>query len=84
MMEEEKLSCKHCKKEGHDEEHCWQLHPNKRPKWSKGNKGKQKVATLIVPTDLGSKSGDEAQITVGLAGKYDDGLDFNNSCYNKR
>jgi hypothetical protein len=24
---EDKLSCKHCKKEGHDEDCCWQLHP---------------------------------------------------------
>jgi hypothetical protein len=26
-MKEGKLSCKHCKKEGHNDEHCWQLHP---------------------------------------------------------
>jgi hypothetical protein len=32
---EEKLSCKHCKKEGHDDDHCWQLHPMKRPRWFK-------------------------------------------------
>jgi hypothetical protein len=32
---EERPSCKHCKKEGHDEDHCWQLHPEKRPKWLK-------------------------------------------------
>jgi hypothetical protein len=32
---EEKPSCKHCKKEGHDEDHCWKLHPKKRPKWFK-------------------------------------------------
>ena len=29
---EEKPSCKHCKKEGHDEDHCLQLNPKKRPK----------------------------------------------------
>jgi hypothetical protein len=28
---EERPSCKHCKKEGHDEDHCWQFHPKKRP-----------------------------------------------------
>jgi hypothetical protein len=22
----EKLTCKHCSKEGHDEDHCWKLH----------------------------------------------------------
>jgi hypothetical protein len=32
---EEKLSCKNCKKEGHYDDHCWQLHPEKRPKWFK-------------------------------------------------
>jgi hypothetical protein len=29
---EEKLSCKHFKKEWHDDYHCWKLHPEKRPK----------------------------------------------------
>jgi hypothetical protein len=42
---EEKLSCKHCKKEGHDEDHCWKLHLEKRPKWLKERKGRQTVAT---------------------------------------
>jgi hypothetical protein len=42
---EENLSCKHYKKEGHDDEHCWRLHPEKRPKWLKERKGRQKVAT---------------------------------------
>jgi hypothetical protein len=41
---EEKLSCKHCKKEGNDEDHCWQLHSEKRPKWFKERKGRQMVA----------------------------------------
>jgi hypothetical protein len=26
-MKKEKLSCKNCKKEGNDDEHCWKLHP---------------------------------------------------------
>jgi hypothetical protein len=26
-MKEGKFSCKHCKKEGHDDDHCWKLHP---------------------------------------------------------
>jgi hypothetical protein len=42
---EGKTSCKHCKKEGHDEDRCWQLHPEKRPKWFKEKKGMQTVAT---------------------------------------
>jgi hypothetical protein len=41
---EEKPSCKHCKKEGHDEDRCWQLHPEKRPKWFKEKKGRKIVA----------------------------------------
>jgi hypothetical protein len=31
-VKEDKLSCKQCKKERHDDEHCWQLHPEKRSK----------------------------------------------------
>jgi hypothetical protein len=38
---EGKPSCKHYKKEGHDEDRCWQLHPEKRPKWFKEKKGMQ-------------------------------------------
>jgi hypothetical protein len=30
--EEEKFACKHCSKDGHDEDHCWKLHPERRPK----------------------------------------------------
>ena len=37
---EEKPSYKHYKKEGHDEDHCWQLHPERRPKWFKEKKEK--------------------------------------------
>jgi hypothetical protein len=44
---EEKSSCKHCKKEGHDEDRCWKLHPKKRPKWFKEKKGRQTVAMTI-------------------------------------
>jgi len=59
--EVENLSCKNCKKEGHDKDHCWQLHPEMKPKWIK--KGKQKVAVTTKPLDLGSDSGDETHIT---------------------
>jgi hypothetical protein len=41
----ENLSCKHYKKEGHDDDHSWQLHPEKRPKWFKERKGRKIVAT---------------------------------------
>jgi len=30
--EEGNSSCTHCKKNGHDDEHCWKLHPEKRHK----------------------------------------------------
>jgi hypothetical protein len=36
--EEGKPSCTHCKKNGHDDEHCWKLHPEKRLK-QLGGKG---------------------------------------------
>jgi hypothetical protein len=58
--EGEKSTCKHCSKDGHDEDHCWKLHPKRRPK-KFGNKGKSKTATTI-QHDLGSDSGDETKI----------------------
>jgi hypothetical protein len=51
---EEKLSSKHCKKEGHDDDHWWQLHPEKRPKWFKEKKGRKTTAATTRPTMLGS------------------------------
>jgi hypothetical protein len=59
--EEGKPSCTHCKKNGHDDEHFWKLHPEKRPKQF-GGKGK-KNTVAIVQQDLGSDSGDEGKIT---------------------
>jgi len=37
-----KPSCTHCKKEGHDDEHCWKLHLELKPKRF-GGKNKQKM-----------------------------------------
>jgi hypothetical protein len=59
--EGEKFTCKHCSKDGHDEDHCWKLHPERRPK-KFGNKGKSKTAATI-QHDLGFDSGDETKIT---------------------
>jgi hypothetical protein len=74
VRKEEKPSCKNCKKEGHDEDRCWQLHPEKRPKWFKEKKGRQTVAATIRPTDLGSDSGDESKVSlVGMTGKIGEG-----------
>ena len=38
--EGEKVICKHCSKEGHNEDHCWKLHLEMRPNKfnNKGNK----------------------------------------------
>jgi hypothetical protein len=64
-----KPTCTHCNKSGHGEEHCWKLHPEKKPKQF-GGKGKTKpIAT--VQQDLGFDSRDEGSITtVGVQGKY--------------
>jgi hypothetical protein len=65
--EGEKFTCKHCSKDGHDEDHCWKLHPERRPK-KFGNKEKSKTAATI-QHDLGSDSGDETKITaIGYQG----------------
>ena len=42
--EEEKVTCKRCSREGHDEAHFWKLHPEMGPKRN-NNKGKQKKTT---------------------------------------
>jgi hypothetical protein len=82
---EEKLSCKHCKKEGHDDDHCWKLHPEKRSKWFKERKGRKIVATATRPTDLGYDSGDETKITaIGLTGKIGDGYDSRSKSFHIR
>ena len=65
--EGEKLTIKNCSKEGHDEAHCWKLHPLMKPK-KFNNKGKQKT-TSTTQQDLGSDSGDETKIrAMGMKG----------------
>ena len=62
-----KLHCKHCDTNGHDEESCWKLHLEQRPKHYGGKKKKNTVATA--QRDLGSDSGDETRITaMGMQG----------------
>eukprot|EP00253_Pinus_taeda_P008200 PITA_08200 len=65
VAQKNKASCTHCKKEGHDDEHCWILHPELRPKKSEG---KKKKTTAAIQKDLGSNSGDEIIIA---ATEYD-------------
>jgi hypothetical protein len=61
--EGEKFTCKHCSKDGHDEDHCWKLHPERRPKkFGNNNKGKSKTIATV-QHDLGSDLGDETKIT---------------------
>ena len=82
---EQKPSFKHCKKEGHDEEICWQLHLEKRPKWFKEKKGTQTVATTSKPIDLGSDSGDESKISlVGMTGKFGEEIDCRSKLFHIR
>jgi hypothetical protein len=60
--EGEKFTCKHCSKDGHDEDHCWKLHPECRPKkFGNNNKGKSKTVATVVQ-DLGLDYGDETKI----------------------
>jgi hypothetical protein len=82
---EEKPSCNHCKKEGHDEDHCRKLHPEKRPKWFKERKGRKKIAATRQPIDLGSDSADESKILLfGLTGKIGDGFNSRSKCFHLR
>jgi len=61
-----KASCTHYKKDGHDDKHCWILHPDPRPKKSKG---KKKKIVAAIQKDLGSDSGDETTIAAtGIKG----------------
>eukprot|EP00253_Pinus_taeda_P004825 PITA_04825 len=61
-----KASCTHYKKEGHDDEHRWILHPELGPKKSEGKKKKTVVA---IQKDLGSDLGDETIIaSAGIKG----------------
>jgi hypothetical protein len=68
-MEEGKPSCTHCKKNVHDDEHCWKLNPEKRLKQFDGEGKTNTVAT--VQQDLVSDSRDEGKITmIAVQGKY--------------
>jgi hypothetical protein len=58
--EGEKLSCKHCSKHGHDEDHCWKLHPEMRPKKFNNKTKPKNVANT--QHDLGSDWGYETKI----------------------
>jgi hypothetical protein len=67
--EEKKPTCSHYEKKGHDEKHCWKLHPESKPKWAQCRKGNKKTTTIV--QDLGSDSEDETKFTaMGIKGKF--------------
>eukprot|EP00253_Pinus_taeda_P026054 PITA_26054 len=73
--EGERPYCNHCKKEGHDDDHCWKQHPEKTPK-KYGGKGKQKTVETT-QQDLGSDSKDEALIiAIGTKGTLTPHVNF--------
>jgi len=57
INKEEKITCKQCSKEDHDEDHYWKLHPEMRPK-KYNNKEKDKIFATT-QQDLGFDSRDE-------------------------
>jgi hypothetical protein len=82
---DENPSCKNWKKEGHDEDRCLQLHPEKRPKWFKEKKGRKTVAATTRPIDLGSDSGDESKVSlVVMTSKIGEGIDCRGNLFHIR
>jgi len=65
-VKKDKPSFTHYKKEGHNEAHCWSLHPERKPKKFGCKKKKNDVA---IQQDLGLDSDDETIVTVtGIKG----------------
>lgn len=54
-----KSSCTHCNKDRHDDEHCWILHLELRPKKFEG---KKKKIVASIQKDMGLDLGDETTI----------------------
>ena len=66
-MDKEKLTWKHCFKHGHDEDHCWKLHPEMTPNKLKN---KEEKTNATITQELGYDSGYENKIaTTSLKGK---------------
>jgi hypothetical protein len=61
--EGEKFTCKNCSKDCHDEDHCWKLHLERRPKKFGNNKKGKSKTVATVQHDLGSDSSDKTKIT---------------------
>jgi hypothetical protein len=45
--EDKKPTCSHGEKKGHDEKHCWTLHPGLKSKWAQHKNGKKKAMTIV-------------------------------------
>eukprot|EP00253_Pinus_taeda_P024266 PITA_24266 len=70
IVQKSKSSCTQCKKDGHDDEYYWILHPELKPKKFEG---KNKNIVAVIQKDLGSNSRDEATIAAtGTKGKNSD------------
>eukprot|EP00253_Pinus_taeda_P023022 PITA_23022 len=66
-VQKTKSSRTHCKKDGHDDEHCWILHMELKPKKCDG---KKKNIVPAIQKDLRSELGDETTIVAtGIKGK---------------
>ena len=59
-VQKDKPSCTHCKKVGHDDEHCWSLHLELKPKKFDG---KRKKTASAIQKYLGLDLGDETTVT---------------------
>jgi hypothetical protein len=64
----EKPTCKHCKKVGHDEDRCWFLHLDLKPK-KYAKQGRKNTAVVTIQVDLGLDSSDDTQVVaMGIRG----------------
>ena len=50
--EGEKTICKHCSREGHEQAHCWKIHPEMRPKKTTTRENKKQLKPLNKIWDL--------------------------------
>eukprot|EP00253_Pinus_taeda_P019644 PITA_19644 len=67
VVQKDKASSTHYNKDGHDDAHCWCLHPELK---TKKFDGKKKNIVAVIQKDLGSDSSDENTVTAtGIKGK---------------
>jgi hypothetical protein len=67
-IRKENPTCKNCMKVNHDEDRCWILHPDLKPK-KYANQGRNNTTVVIVQVDLGSDYGDETRVVaMGIRG----------------